>query len=281
MTADAQRDRERLLAVYVAARDSLHAPRLSDDERAKRERDARLARDKCVEANIGLVAVVAEKVQRRHPVDVYDDLMQVGAMGLTKSVERFDQARGTTLSTFSRAWIRQHLDRYLHDTGRGVRVPVWAHARHHAISRARSRLWCELQRQPSAEETAAAARVAVAEVRHDDEIFRSPRSLDAELSSDFDGGLTLGDVIADNSAEPPDVQVERADRVRVARKLLAAVPLDARSKAVLAQRTERTLDSCASELGVTRERVRQIEVRALKQLRYTATRTYRHSAETL
>jgi RNA polymerase primary sigma factor len=255
-----------LVARVLVRRDALSASRwrdalalLEESERALRE-----ATGAMLEANLRLVVSVAKRYQGS-PLSLLD-LVQEGNVGLMKAVERFDHHRGFKFSTYATWWIRQAIGRALADQARLIRLPVHAVETLQRLMRLRRRFRDERQREPTVEELARQAGLPVDTVRLVDRVTHPPISLDAPVSEH----ATLGEFVEDRGTPSPDEVLIRADlRGRVQRALRRLPPRD---REVLRLRfgfdgeEEHTLEEVGARLNVCRERIRQIEERALHRL---------------
>jgi RNA polymerase primary sigma factor len=228
--------------------------------------DAARASDLLVRANLRLVISVARRYRGRGLE--LSDLIQEGNLGLIRAVERFDPARGFRFSTYASWWIRQAITRGLADRGRAVRLPVHAHELLVKLRWTELALWQELGRDPSERELADRLDVRVERLREIRRAAEEVASLDAPIGSDGDG--TLGGLVPDAGAADPEAATAEADARRA---LLAALArLGEREREVLELRyglrgsEPCTLDEIGQRLGVTRERIRQIELRGLRKL---------------
>jgi RNA polymerase primary sigma factor len=227
------------------------------------------ARARLIECNLRLVVSVAARYRGHSPLQL-SDLVQEGNIGLHIGAERFDWRRGFRFSTYAYWWIRQAVTRAIAEKSRTIRLPVHASELLSRAARGERELYLELGRQPSLDELAdhlGVEREWLCEVRR---AARLPLSLEAPLTDD--GDLTRGDMVDDEAAaEAPRVAAEAAD---LADRLTQALDeLPGRERQVLRLRfglsgePERTLDEVASVLGVSRERIRQVESSALARLR--------------
>ena len=218
--------------------------------------------------NLRLVMSIAQKFKNRGVEE--EDLIQEGNVGLIRAIEKFDYTRGFKFSTYATWWIRQAVTRALGEYGRTVRLPANVNQDMKKVYRAQRQLTQELLRDPTPEEIGNRVEKTAKQVRDVFNYTRELRGLDAPVGDD-DDGTTFGNMIADESVISPEDQAVEASRPSVIGKALAV--LDAREQMVMAMnfginRTDSmTFTQIANELHVSRERVRQIHMSALKKLR--------------
>jgi RNA polymerase primary sigma factor len=239
---------------------------VAEVKRAKQDADQ--ARDQMIRAHLRLVVSIAKKYRRFTSLHLLD-LIQEGNLGLMHAIEKFDYRRGVKFSTYAVWWIRQSITRAIADQGRTIRIPVHMTATAAKVARERRRLYQEQGRDAGPGEIATRTGIPIAQVERALSMVQEPMSLDMPIGED--GDATLGDLVEAPDGSDPHMAAEASALQDVVADALAR--LTPREERILRMRfgigvtDEHTLEEVGKTFGVTRERIRQIEAKALQKLR--------------
>jgi len=266
--ADVNRAQKRLAMIQKSEKMPISLYKNVYKKLSKAENKARLAKREMIEANLRLVISIAKKYTNRGLQ--FLDLIQEGNIGLMKAVDKFEYRRGYKFSTYATWWIRQAITRSIADQARTIRIPVHMIETINKLNRIQRQLLQKMGREPTPEELAEEMEMPEDKIRKVMKIAKEPISMETPIGDDEDS--SLGDFIEDSNILSPQDAADSEGMSETVREMLSTLtPREAkvlRMRFGLSMNTDHTLEEVGKQFDVTRERIRQIEAKALRKLRH-------------